>query len=101
MVDLLLTADNLPARKSGGVTANAVFNKSSQFKLSRSRKSHADVCLVNLGFGIDNEVFFVVLLLLARLGDGDAVGVANTFAFDAPIDFEYLKFGVFLSDILF
>lgn len=102
VVDLLLTAENLPARDSGGVSANAVFSKSSLFKLRRSRKSHADVCLINFGFGIDIDDFFVVLLLMvARFGDADTVGVENSFALVAPIDFGYFTFGVFLCDILF
>lgn len=88
VVDLLLTAENLPARDSGGVSANAVLSKSSLFKLRRSRKSHADVCLVNFGFGIDNDDFFVVLLLMvARFGDAVIVGVENSFALVAPNDF--------------
>lgn len=100
VVDLLLMAENFPARDSGGVSANAVFSKSSLFKLRRSRKSHADVCLVNFGFGIDNDDFFVVLLLMvARFGDADTVGVDSNFPLDAPIDLEYFTFGVFLSDI--
>lgn len=102
VVDLLFVAENLPARDSGGVSANAVLSKSSLFRLRRSRKSHADVCLVNFGFGIDIDVFFVVLLLMvARFGDADTVGVDNNFELDAPIDLEYFTFGVFLSDIVF
>lgn len=100
VVDLLFTAENFPARDSGGVSANAVFNKSSLCRLRRSRKSHADVCLVKYDFGIVNDVFFVVLLLIvARYGDADAVGVVSDFALDAPIDLEYFTFGVFLCDI--
>lgn len=100
VVDLLLTDGNFPARDSGGVSANAVLSKSSLCRLRRSRKSHADVCLVNVDFGIVNDVFFVVLLLIvARYGDDDTVGVDANFALDAPIDLEYFTFGVFLCDI--
>lgn len=104
VVDLLLVAANLVPRANGGVSVNAVLSTSSLFTLSRSRKSHADDCLINFGFAIDIELFFVVLVLMvARLGDADTIGVdCNLECDDAPpmpINFEYFEVGVFRVDI--
>lgn len=92
--------DNFVALENGEFCdTNPVFNKSFEFNRSRSRKSHADVCLIKVGrFTADN--FFVVLNVVRTglIGVADA-GVLH-FAPDKGVGFEFFVFGVYLDDIL-
>lgn len=91
----------LPSFDIGGVDENAVLKTSSlSVKRKRSRKSHADVCLIRPGRVASGNFFDVLNVARAGLIGVVVDGVRN-FDADTGAVFTFLViFGVFLVDIL-
>lgn len=101
-VAVLVFVANLAIFDNGGVAVNAIFSTSSSsvsVKRSRSRRSHADVCLIKPGRGTDGNFFDVLNVdrtgLIGVVDDGVRNFDADTGATRAGL----LLFGVFLVDI--
>lgn len=98
-VVILVFANFVPLENGEFCDENPVFNKSVGFKRNRSRKSHAEVCLISTGL-VTTDSFFVVLNV-ARAG---LIGVIEAdvsfFTADDVVGFEIFAFGVNFEDIL-
>lgn len=84
---------------NGDVDENPVFKISFGFNRNRSRKSHADVCLTNVGRATAESFFVVLNVARAGLIGVVVVGVGYFKLIDEG-GFVLFTFGVYLDDIL-